>query len=208
MKTVAVWIFFTLFGVATSRAAVVLAPGETITFHTTGQNVEIGLNFDVTGDPAYLYFVFGHVELRDSLGQVVLESDETLLPKFDWYGFQSGDLRVSFCNSDICSYFGNNYNFPDAQYVLPSGAYTLAIEDVIGGCWSNDGLCAITNLTFQANISPIPEPSTWAMLLLGFAGIGFLGYWRKQNARRDNFTDSTLLPTQRLARSWSRSRLG
>jgi len=25
-------------------------------------------------------------------------------------------------------------------------------------------------------ITPIPEPSTWAMMLLGFAGLGFLGY--------------------------------
>ena len=25
----------------------------------------------------------------------------------------------------------------------------------------------------------VPEPSTWAMLLLGFAGIGFMAYRRK-----------------------------
>jgi hypothetical protein len=25
----------------------------------------------------------------------------------------------------------------------------------------------------------VPEPSTWAMLLLGFAGIGFMGYRRR-----------------------------
>lgn len=27
----------------------------------------------------------------------------------------------------------------------------------------------------------VPEPSTWAMLLLGFAGLGFMTYWRKSN---------------------------
>ena len=26
----------------------------------------------------------------------------------------------------------------------------------------------------------IPEPSTWAMLLVGFAGVGFAGYRRSQ----------------------------
>ncbi|MDN3275907.1 PEPxxWA-CTERM sorting domain-containing protein [Frankia sp. RB7] len=35
--------------------------------------------------------------------------------------------------------------------------------------------------TFSATItSAVPEPSTWAMIILGFAGVGFLGYRRKQ----------------------------
>jgi hypothetical protein len=29
----------------------------------------------------------------------------------------------------------------------------------------------------------VPEPSTWAMLILGFAGIGFIAYWQKQNGQ-------------------------
>jgi hypothetical protein len=31
---------------------------------------------------------------------------------------------------------------------------------------------------FDATAS-VPEPSTWAMMLLGFAGIGFMAYRRK-----------------------------
>jgi hypothetical protein len=30
-------------------------------------------------------------------------------------------------------------------------------------------------------LSSVPEPSTWAMMLLGFAGVGFMTYRRKQN---------------------------
>ncbi len=33
--------------------------------------------------------------------------------------------------------------------------------------------------TFTAAVASVPEPSTWAMMLLGFAGIGFLAYRRK-----------------------------
>jgi hypothetical protein len=34
--------------------------------------------------------------------------------------------------------------------------------------------------TGGATLAPaVPEPSTWAMLLLGFAGIGFMAYRRK-----------------------------
>ena len=28
---------------------------------------------------------------------------------------------------------------------------------------------------------PVPEPSTWAMIILGFAGVGFMAYRRKRN---------------------------
>jgi len=31
-------------------------------------------------------------------------------------------------------------------------------------------------------VTPVPEPSTWAMLLIGFAGIGFAGYRRNRQS--------------------------
>jgi hypothetical protein len=31
--------------------------------------------------------------------------------------------------------------------------------------------------TISEHISTVPEPSTWAMMLTGFAGLGFAGYW-------------------------------
>ena len=35
----------------------------------------------------------------------------------------------------------------------------------------------VSNVTVTVTASaPVPEPSTWAMMLLGFAGIGFAGY--------------------------------
>jgi hypothetical protein len=36
---------------------------------------------------------------------------------------------------------------------------------------------------FGPNISAVPEPSTWAMMLLGFAGLGFAGYHRIRKDR-------------------------
>jgi PEP-CTERM motif len=26
------------------------------------------------------------------------------------------------------------------------------------------------------NVTPVPEPSTWAMMLIGFAGLGYAGH--------------------------------
>ena len=31
---------------------------------------------------------------------------------------------------------------------------------------------------------PVPEPSTWAMMLIGFAGLGFAGYRRRRALER------------------------
>jgi hypothetical protein len=31
--------------------------------------------------------------------------------------------------------------------------------------------------------APVPEPSTWAMMLLGFAGLGYAAYRRSHSAR-------------------------
>jgi hypothetical protein len=36
---------------------------------------------------------------------------------------------------------------------------------------------------FQAFTPVVPEPSTWAMMLLGFAGLGYAGYRRARGGR-------------------------
>jgi len=41
----------------------------------------------------------------------------------------------------------------------------------------------IDNLSF--GVSAVPEPSTWAMMILGFAGVGFMTYRRKEGAQRN-----------------------
>jgi hypothetical protein len=45
-----------------------------------------------------------------------------------------------------------------------------------------DGYYDYYNGQFVASnlsVSAVPEPSTWAMMLLGFAGVGFMAYRRR-----------------------------
>jgi PEP-CTERM motif len=53
--------------------------------------------------------------------------------------------------------------------------------DIVGK--NADGVAPTFNAAFSLNGSVVPEPSTWAMMLLGFAGLGFAGYRRARNAR-------------------------
>jgi hypothetical protein len=37
------------------------------------------------------------------------------------------------------------------------------------------------SFTLQIGAAAVPEPSTWAMMLLGFAGLGFAGHRKARN---------------------------
>jgi PEP-CTERM motif len=42
---------------------------------------------------------------------------------------------------------------------------------------------AIDNVSFNSAVAgAVPEPSTWAMMILGFFGVGFMGYRRRKQA--------------------------
>ena len=59
-----------------------------------------------------------------------------------------------------------------------SGApVTLAFSATSGGVGDNIDVI-LTNVA----IAGVPEPSTWAMMLLGFTGLGFAGYRATRNS--------------------------
>jgi PEP-CTERM motif len=52
----------------------------------------------------------------------------------------------------------------------------------------DEGVTALTAIGLNENdkgvwsmTAAVPEPSTWAMMILGFCGVGFMAYHRKQN---------------------------
>jgi hypothetical protein len=62
--------------------------------------------------------------------------------------------------------------------VVPVGLY-LGFEDVTG-CWSDWNYQDLQFYMSTGSVSAVPEPSTWVMMVLGFAGFGFMAYRRKQ----------------------------
>ncbi|HWY84596.1 MAG TPA: PEP-CTERM sorting domain-containing protein [Roseiarcus sp.] len=73
---------------------------------------------------------------------------------------------------------------------LPSLGTFINPFSQLNGDLANQGTASdITSFTQALEFTPAsftpsaPEPSTWAMMLLGFAGLGFLGYRQTAKAR-------------------------
>jgi PEP-CTERM motif-containing protein len=59
------------------------------------------------------------------------------------------------------------------------GKVFLNFGDTLKFVVNNDGSVFNDSTGLTATISAIPEPSTWAMMILGFASISFMAYRRK-----------------------------
>jgi hypothetical protein len=73
--------------------------------------------------------------------------------------------------ADLCNNFGGISNTTDPGYLIAFGV-PKAYQSVIFGTTPSAFEFAVT--------AGVPEASTWAMLLAGFAGLGFLGFGRSR----------------------------
>jgi PEP-CTERM motif len=84
----------------------------------------------------------------------------------NWYSNSAGNSD-GFNHAYVTTYTGGVSGIPAGTYV--------GFEDSGGGDYDyNDDQFVFANVA-----SGVPEPSAWAMLLAGFAGLGFVG-WRAQ----------------------------
>jgi len=74
----------------------------------------------------------------------------------------------------------------DPAFVIANGGTVAAVSAaLLAGLSAGDTYLDIHSSVFPSGeirgfLAPaVPEPSTWAMLLLGFTGIGFMAYHRK-----------------------------
>jgi hypothetical protein len=103
----------------------------------------------------------------------------------------SGGISTSFAGfvasdtggnqNDIMVTFGSAFDGYDLTTAIGPingpGFFVDTTFATTGGVFSLQSLNG--NTTFTATIAAVPEPSTWAMMILGFAGIGFMAYRRK-----------------------------
>jgi len=79
------------------------------------------------------------------------------------------------------STFGSNgFSFDDPPILTYLDANGNIVPDLVLYNSELNGIIPLSGQQFAAfDVSSVPEPSTWAMMILGFCGIGFMTYRRK-----------------------------
>jgi hypothetical protein len=111
--------------------------------------------------------------------------DPSTTMTFDLFGAPTG-------NHVIPLVAGGSFLGPSFSFAYTGGTCT---GSPTGGCGQNNvGLTPGTSIFAPVDISVsfgsalIPEPSTWALMLLGFVGLGFAGYRNAKTGRTAHFT--------------------
>src|SRR6185437_6261913 len=98
-------------------------------------------------------------------------------PRGDFYGQQN----TSFGCRTNCGY-------NETWQIGTSGQFTSVLQALNGGALSSHDFVVITSpaahVVYQFAADPavaaVPEPSTWDMMILGFAGVGFVASRRRK----------------------------
>ena len=126
------------------------------------------------------------------------------IPAATAFHFSIGSLSFNFNNDPLAAiqYKNGKFNGFAANELFTFGGiqYDLLIS---GGTWQiylapggnpdfnttfvsgyfNIGDAALTGKTpYTLQVAAVPEPSTWAMMILGFAGVGYMAYRRRKTA--------------------------
>jgi hypothetical protein len=98
-------------------------------------------------------------------------------PTWSKLGADSGKCFDAGCGRT--GWIQSNYTIVDAgTYILTFGV-TNFLDTIYNSGLAFDGV----TIAGAPLVTPsVPEPSTWAMILLGFLGIGLTGYLRRRNA--------------------------
>ena len=101
-------------------------------------------------------------------------------------GAQASAGITSSCSSSepVVSFSINgapSVSLTDTGHILDTGNYDFVNNNVDGNESINWNL--IGSEANRGGTSGVPEPSTWAMMLIGFVGLGFAGYRRAKKAR-------------------------
>ena len=147
------------------------------------------------GDTIDVQYVWPSAGIVNSdLGTITVTAAPQSVTFQPYFDVEISSSRIVVNNSNYGGTYSGTFN---GQYLIDQSvatfpSYTVDATSVLTGGTPNISIVGNTleidfhGLTFQRREqlvldigSAVPEPSTWAMMLLGFAGIGFMAYRRK-----------------------------
>ena len=144
--------------------------------------------WDMSGKTKDLYSFVGCSSCNNSVN---VSNIETALKGIGLGGVTSLDVY----EVDVNQFFTGKNQFIDVTgtfqfgtVILPLGddrtsttkkGVTIFTDNFVDTSWTNT---AFVNVRLDRPMVPVPEPSTWAMMLLGFAGLSFAGYRASRKA--------------------------
>jgi len=190
-----------MLSIKTCAAAILFAAAGMYSASATTINVSVGQDF---GDFANSYYAvdatfvlpagFSNAVLNTSLfaadDRAVLQLNGTNVSETGIFGPGSGSFYFLPDGSDNAAY-NFRYNNGTLTFDPITGPFVVGTNTVhfivnnthngiFGGPVPNNHAALYFEGTVSFDtVSPVPEPSTWAMMLLGFAGIGYGVYRRK-----------------------------
>jgi PEP-CTERM motif-containing protein len=180
-----------------------ISAGNAISFTTTSLFTDVTISallYSSTGDPGT---GSATVYLTDSIGAGTTTANEiaratlTDLPVL----FSTSTPEVVFTGltlpagtyyvieaSDTGSAVGADWGEPEFPVETTAPGVTIHTDLIASSLASYSPASAFAadtgdGFAFSITGSPVPEPSTWAMMMLGFAGLGYAGF-RSARARR------------------------
>jgi hypothetical protein len=192
-----------LIGLDVARASTISQPGDTefmsvwgpLTGTTYGQIftapdpflLDYTLNLKGTGSFPFVSQIYQWTGTGTTGAALFTSSAMTISTNNESYDFAAnisllaGQQYIALVTNqpDGVSLGGTGSGYMETTSAATSGfAYTSeSPTDAFWDCQGCGGAVA-----FEANfaaVAPVPEPSTWAMMILGFAGVGFMAYRRK-----------------------------
>jgi hypothetical protein len=150
-----------------------------VTINTAANTMEVNVTFSGLLAPDTASHI--HCCVAPGLNTIVA----TTTPTFP--GFPGGVTSGSYDQIlDLTS--ASSYN---PAFVTASGGTVASAEAaLLAGLSAGDAYLNIHTTSFPGGEirgflqGAVPEPSTWAMMILGFAGVGFMAYRRKQNGQQ------------------------
>jgi len=158
-------------------------------FGAESDGSDTSLSYDATAELTFLTTTTGNVYLNLISGTPSGDAFQSLVFTYSIDG--STPVVETFATVAAADAFfsGNPINLGD----LTAGTQTLDLSYAFTAMGDAPGY----EVTFDTSRAPVPEPSTWAMMMLGFAGLGYAS-WRR--GRKPSLLQGRLQPDRRAGR--------